>query len=326
MATIDELASPGVRGGRKSAYGDSVFRGFTGFAGLFVLAVLAAIAAFLVIRALPAFRHDAGGFWTTKTWLTETDPPKFGVAAIAFGTVESSVIALVLAWPVAFGVALFVTEYAPRRLSRLLGYAIDMLAAVPSVVYGLWGLYWLVPRLAGVQGWLGRTLDFVPVFDNRYAGIPTKSMFVTGVVLAIMILPIIAAIMREVFRQADPLRKEAALALGATKWEVIRHAVIPPSRSGVVGATILGLGRALGETIAVALVLGQSFIFNWHIFEPGGSTIAANIATQFGEAGTVGRPALIASGLVLFAITLLVNLAARAVIYRSGKLERAGAV
>jgi phosphate transport system permease protein len=141
-----------------------------------------------------------------------------------------------------------------------------------------------------------------------------------------MILPIMAAIMREVFRQADPLRKEAALALGATKWEVIRHAVLPPSRSGIVGATILGLGRALGETIAVALVLGQSFTVNWHIFEPGGSTIAANIATQFGEAGTVGRPALIASGLVLFGITLVVNLAARGIVHRSGRLERSGAV
>jgi phosphate transport system permease protein len=282
-----------------------------------VLALLAAIAVFLTVKALPAFSHDATGFWTTKTWLTETDKPSYGIAAIAFGTLESAVVALVLAWPVALGVALFVTEYAPRRLSAMLGYGIDMLAAVPSVVYGLWGLYWLVPHMAGVQGWLGRNLGFVPIFDTRYAGIPTKSMFVTGVVLAIMILPIVAAVMREVFRQADPSHKEAALALGATKLEVLRVAVLPPSRSGIVGATILGLGRALGETIAVALVLGQSFTVNWHILEPGGSTIAANIATQFGEAGSVGRPALIASGLVLFAITLVVNLVARAIVHRS---------
>jgi phosphate transport system permease protein len=326
MATIDELASPALRGGRGVAVGDRIFRGFSRSAGLFVLALLAAIAAFLIVKAIPALRHDTSSFWTTKAWLTENEKPTYGVAAIAFGTVESAVVALVIAWPIAFGVALFVTEYAPARLSRLLGYAIDMLAAVPSVVYGLWGLYWLVPHMGGIQGWLGHHLSFIPIFSNRYAGIPTKSMFVTGVVLAIMILPIIAAIMREVFRQADPLHKEAALALGATKWEVIRLAVLPPSRSGIVGATILGLGRALGETIAVALVLGQSFSINWHILEPGGTTIAANIATQFGEAGSVGRAALIASGLVLFAITLVVNLAARGIIYRSGKLERSGAV
>jgi phosphate transport system permease protein len=311
------------RTGPRGRYGDRAFRGLAGGAGVFVLVLLAAIAAFLIAKALPAFSHDTSGFWTTKTWLTGTQRPAYGVAAIAFGTVESAVIALVIAWPIALGVALFVTEYAPRRLSRFLGYAIDMLAAVPSVVYGLWGLYWLVPHLAGVQGWLGRNLDVIPIFKTRYAGIPTKSMFVTGVVLAIMILPIIAAIMREVLRQADPMHKEAALALGATKLEMLRMAVLPPSRSGIVGATILGLGRALGETIAVALVLGQSFILNWHILEPGGSTIAANIATQFGEADAVGRSALIASGLVLFAITLLVNLVARGIIYRSGKLERA---
>ncbi|MFL6138630.1 MAG: phosphate ABC transporter permease subunit PstC [Frankiaceae bacterium] len=311
------------RTGRSTPGGDRAFRALAAGAGIFVLVLLAAIATFLVIRALPAFSHDTTSFWTTKTWLTETARPAYGVAAIAFGTVESAIIALVIAWPIALGVAVFVTEYAPRRLSQGLGYAIDTLAAVPSVVYGLWGLYWLVPHMAGVQGWLGRNVGFVPLFKTRYAGIPTKSMFVAGVVLAIMILPIIAAIMREVIRQADPTHKEAALALGATKLEMLRMAVLPPSRSGIVGATILGLGRALGETIAVALVLGQSFIINWHVLEPGGSTIAANIATQFGEAGTVGRPALIASGLVLFAITLLVNLIARAIIYRAAKIERA---
>jgi phosphate transport system permease protein len=323
MTTADEAFSPLRHRGARGVDGDRLFRAACRAAGIFVLVLLAAIATFLVVKALPAFSHDTTSFWTTKTWLTETTRPTYGIAAIAFGTVESATIALVVAWPVALGVALFVTEYAPRRLATFCGYAIDMLAAIPSVVYGLWGLYWLVPRMAGVQGWLGRNLGFIPIFKDRYAGIPTKSMFVTGVVLAIMILPIIAAIMREVFRQADPTHKEAALALGATRLEMLRMAVLPPSRSGVVGATILGLGRAIGETIAVALVLGQSFILNWHVLEPGGSTIAANIATQFGEAGTVGRSALVASGLVLFGIALLVNLVARAIVYRSGRLERA---
>jgi phosphate transport system permease protein len=209
----------------------------------------------------------------------------------------------------------------------LFGYVLDMLAAVPSVVYGLWGIFWLVPHMAGPQQWLDRYLGWIPLFSSRYATssvpIPTKSMFVAGLVLAIMILPIIAAVTREVFLQADPAHKEAALALGATRWEMLRLAVLPPSRSGIVGATILALGRALGETIAVALVLGTSYDFQLHILEPGGNTIAANIANQYGEASATGRSALVASGLVLFAITLVVNLAARAVVTRSDRKRAA---
>jgi len=196
---------------------------------------------------------------------------------------------------------------------------------VPSVVYGLWGAFVLVPHLVGVEKFLNSYLGWIPIFSAPKSNFeaPIGSMFAVGVVLAIMILPIIAAICREVFRQADPAHKEAALALGATKLEMVRTAVLPPSRSGIIGAIMLGLGRALGETIAVALVLGTSFIVQPHILQPGGTTIAANIALSFGEAGGIGLPALIASGLVLFAITLVVNLIARAVIYRAGKLERA---
>jgi len=298
--------------GRKGR-GDTVSRLLTSAAGVFVLVLLAAIAVFLVAKAVPAFQDDKANFWGTKLW----DPDgsaHFGILALVFGTLETSVIALVIAWPVAMAVALFVAEYAPRRIAKLMGYLLDLLAAVPSVVYGLWGLVWLVPRLKGFQGWMGHHVSWIPIFQNRYAGSATRSPFVVGVVLAIMILPIISAIIREIVVQADPAQKEAALALGATKWEMIRVAVLPPSRSGIVGATILGLGRALGETIAVALILASSFIVNWHIFEPGGNTIAGNIAVQFGEAGSLGRSALIASGLVLFAITLVVNFSARLVI------------
>jgi phosphate transport system permease protein len=302
--------------------GDTISRLVTSAAGVFVLVLLAAIAVFLVVKALPAFEHDTTSFWTTKRW----DPDNthsFGIAAMAFGTVETAVIALVIAWPVAMAVALFVAEYAPRRIAKLMGYLLDLLAAVPSIVYGLWGLFWLVPRMKGLQGWLGHHLSWIPIFKDRYAGIPTRSPLVVGVVLAIMILPIISAIIREIVVQADPAHKEAALALGATHWEMIRMAVLPPSKSGIVGATILGLGRALGETIAVALILASSFVVNSHILEPGGNTIAGNIAVQFGEAGTIGRSALIASGLVLFAITLVVNFAARWVIGRSEKARTA---
>ncbi|MBV8296832.1 MAG: phosphate ABC transporter permease subunit PstC [Acidimicrobiia bacterium] len=300
--------------------GDRIFRGLTLGSGLFILILIVAIATFLVWKAIPALRTAGFHFFTEKTWFPDATPAKFGVAAIAFGTVLSSVIALILVVPVALGAALTLTELAPRRLGTIGGYLVDVLAAVPSVVYGLWGVYFLVPRLIPMQRWLAVHVSFIPLFQNK-SNTFGRSVFAASAVLAIMILPIVAAISREVFRQVPRASREAALALGATRWEAIRLAVLPPSRSGVVGAVMLGLGRALGETIAVALVLAATFNVNLHIFEPGGNTIAANIATKFGEAGSVGREALIASGLVLFAITLAVNMAARAVVYRSGRVH-----
>jgi phosphate transport system permease protein len=243
----------------------------------------------------------------------------FGIAALAFGTLLSSVIALVVAGPIAIGIALYISDYAPRRLAKPVGYLVDLLAAVPSVVYGLWGVWFLVPRLIPMQRWLDHHAGFIPLFQSRNDTFG-RSVFAASVVLAIMVLPIVAAISREVFRQVPQANREAALALGATRWEMIRLAVLPPSRSGVTGGVMLGLGRALGETIAVALVLAASYNVNIHVFEPGGNTIAANIATKFGEAGIVGRQALIASGLVLFVITLAVNMAARAIVYRSARV------
>jgi phosphate transport system permease protein len=299
--------------------GDRIFRGMTLGSGLLILGLIVAIAVFLVWEAIPALRAAGLDFFTEKTWFPDATPAKFGVAALAFGTVLSSVIALILVVPVAVGAALTLTELAPRRLGTMGGYLVDVLAAVPSVVYGLWGVYFLVPRLVPMQRWLDQHLGFIPLFQSRGETFG-RSVFAASTVLAIMILPIVAAISREVFRQVPQANREAALALGATRWETIRVAVLPPSRSGVVGAVMLGLGRALGETIAVALVLAASFNINFHIFEPGGNTIAANIATKFGEAGGLGREALIASGLVLFAITLAVNMAARAVVYRSTRI------
>jgi phosphate transport system permease protein len=226
--------------------------------------------------------------------------------------------------PVAIGVALYIVEYAPRRVATMLGYVTDMLAAVPSVVFGLWGLDFLLNHMYGVQQFLATYFGWIPLFKhpNGPANVFSKSVFGASVVLAIMVLPIVAAISREVFRQVDPVQKEAALALGATRWEMSRMAVLPPSRSGVVSAVMLGLGRALGETIAVALVIGNVDAISGHILVPGGNTIAANIANQFGEATPEMKSALIASGLVLFALTLIVNLVARYVILRSGTEER----
>jgi len=300
--------------------GDRIFRGLTLGSGLFILGLIVAIATFLVWKAIPALRIAGFHFFTEKAWFPDATPAKFGVAAIAFGTVLSSIIALILVVPVALGAALTLTELAPRRFGTMGGYVVDVLAAVPSVVYGLWGVYFLVPRLIPMQRWLAVHVSFIPLFQNS-SNTFGRSVFAASAVLAIMILPIIAAISREVFRQVPQANREAALALGATRWEMIRMAVLPPSRSGVIGAIMLGLGRALGETIAVALVLAATFNINLHILEPGGNTIAANIATKFGEAGGVGREALIASGLVLFAITLAVNMVARAVVYRSGRVN-----
>ena len=300
-----------------SGRGDAAFRLLAASAGSLVLVLILAIAGFLLAQAKPAFQTAGWRFFTEKLWFPDAAPPKFGVAALAFGTLLSSLLALAIAVPVAVGSALFTTEIAPRAVGRWIGYLVDLLAAVPSVVYGLWGAVFLVPKLVPVGRGLDRWLGWIPIFHSRN-GIYGRSIFAAAVVLAIMILPIIAAISREVFRQAPDTHREAAMALGATKWETIRYAVLPFSRSGIVGAAMLGLGRALGETIAVALVLAASYTVNIHILEPGGNTIAANIATKFGEAGLPGRQALIASGLVLFAITLVVNGLARAVVSRTG--------
>jgi len=320
--TTGSDAAP-LSAGSSSRRGERIFKFLTLGAGLLVFVLLGAIAVFLVAKAIPALRADKGNFLTSKAW----DPDGsqvFGVAALAFGTLLTSVIALVMSVPVAVGVAVYITNYAPRRIAVLLGYATDMLAAVPSVIYGLWGLLFLLPHLVGLQVFLNHYFGWIPLFAGDKSQLSTfsKSVFGASVVLAIMTLPIIAAISREVLKQVDPAQKEAALALGATRWEMVRTAVLPPSRAGIVSATMLGLGRALGETIAVALIIGNVLSFSPKILVPGGSSIAANIANKFGEAGSTGRSALIASGLVLFAITLLVNLVARLVIYRSGQTER----
>jgi len=286
-----------------------------------VVIVLLAMTAFLLARAWPAVRTAGGAFLTEQEWFPDATPPRFGIAALVWGTVVSSVLALAVAVPVALGSALYVTEYARPVVGRWIGYLVDVLAAVPSVVYGLWGLLFLVPRLVPLQRFLADHLGFLPFFRNP-DDVYGKSVFAAAVVLALMILPIIAAVSREVFRQVPGDLREAALALGATPWEVIRTSVLPSSRSGVVGAVMLGLGRALGETIAVALVLASTYEIDLRILEPGGNTIAANIATKFGEAGEIGRSALIASGLVLFAITLAATVSARGVIRRTAVVGR----
>lgn len=301
-----------------SPWPDRLLRWASRGSSLTVLAILAAIAVFLVSKALPAISKDTASFFTTKDWLPDQVPVVFGVAALVCGTLISSLIALVIAVPIAIGVALFLTQYAPKRLASPLGYVVDLLAAVPSVVFGLWGIRYLNNAIKPVSMWLHTHLGFIPLFGDtgeRYG----RSLFLAGVVLAIMILPIISALAREIMLQTPQPAMEAALGLGATRWEVIRMVVLPFSRPGIISSIMLGLGRAFGETIAVALVLAANFEITAKILGPGGNTIAANIATKFGESGPTGRGALIASGLVLFAITLAVNVGARAVVARNGR-------
>ncbi|MFX4291649.1 phosphate ABC transporter permease subunit PstC [Streptomyces bohaiensis] len=294
--------------------GDRIFSGLSKGAGITLLVIMAAIAVFLSIRAAVAISANEGNFLTTFEWDANANPPYFGIAVLLFGTVVSSVIAMVLAVPVAVGIALFISHYAPRRVAGTLGYVVDLLAAVPSIIYGLWGALFLVPQMTGLYAWLDQFFGWTGIF--AYDNTPARSLMTVGILLAIMILPIITSVTREIFKQTPKAHEEAALALGATRWEVIRMTVLPFGRSGVISASMLGLGRALGETMAVATVLSPAFLINISLLESGGGTFAQNIASQFKEAGSMGRDALIASGLVLFLLTLLVNGAARLIIAR----------
>jgi phosphate transport system permease protein len=303
--------------------GDRIFLGLSRGSGILLLVIMAAIAVFLTYRASLALSKNHGNFLTTFEWNTNIQPPSFGIAVLAYGTVISSIIAMVLAVPVAVAIALFLTHYAPRRISGPIAYVVDLLAAVPSIVYGLWGALILVPHMTGLFGWLNDFFGWTG-FLSWDQGAP-RSLLTVGILLAIMILPIITNVSREVFRQVPQMHEEAALALGATRWEVIRMAVLPFGRSGVISASMLGLGRALGETMAVATVLSPDFLIHGSLLNPGGGTFAQNIASKFGEADEFGRDALIASGLVLFVITLLVNGAARMIIARRKEYSGANA-
>ncbi len=297
--------------------GDAIFRMLAQGSGVLLLVIMAAIAVFLVLQAIPALDADTTNFLTTLKWAPDGTPSSFGIAALAFGSVLTSLLALLISVPVAVGVALATSHYAPRWLARPLAYVVDLLAAVPSVVFGLWGLTYLVPNIIAPSTFLNHYLGFIPFFASN--GTYGKSIFAASLVLAVMAIPIISAISREVFIQTPRDHIEAAWAIGATKWEMIRTAVLPYGRSGVISGTVLGFGRAIGETIAVALVLSANYEISLHILEPGGNTIAANIATRYGEAGEIGRGALIASGLVLFIITLIVSFGGRAIVGKNGR-------
>ncbi|MFT4187079.1 MAG: phosphate ABC transporter permease subunit PstC [Aeromicrobium sp.] len=294
--------------------GDTIFHGLSTSAGLLILLTLLGVAIFLTLEGLPgitASPDELGGKTGGKGFLAYVWP-------LVFGTVWAAVIALAIAVPVSIGVALYISHYAPRRLAATLGYVVDLLAAVPSVVYGLWGLLFLSRELAPFYEWLNRHLGFIPFFaGNPNGGVSANSILTASLVLAVMVLPIMTAICREIFLQTPRLHEEAALALGATRWELIRLAVFPYARSGIVSSAMLGLGRALGETMAVAMVLSASGVVTFNMIgSTNPSTIAANIALQFPEAFGLYTNVLIASGLVLFVITFAANFAARAIVER----------
>ncbi len=297
--------------------GDRVFSGLSTGAGVLILVVLAGVAAFLLAESLPVLGADAEELPGGESFLSYLGP-------LVYGTAFAAIVALVIATPLSIAIALYISHYAPRRLSRPIGYVIDLLAAIPSIVYGLWGLAVLAPFLQPSYVWMADNLSFLPFFEGP-ASATGRTIFTACVVLAVMILPIMTAINREVFLQVPTLHEEAALALGATRWEMIRMSVIPFGKSGIVSSAMLGLGRALGETLAILLVLSASGAVSLNLIssDANPTAIAPNIAAQFPEATGIDVNVLIATGLVLFLITFAVNYAARAVLARRAEFDGA---
>jgi phosphate transport system permease protein len=297
-------------GSPKRRLGDLVFANITRAAGIAILLALAGVAIFLTAQGLPALGATSEDLKGHSNLLTY-------VAPLVFGTLLAAVIALAIAVPLALGVALSVSHYAPKSIAVAIGYLVDLLAAVPSVVYGLWGIAVLAPAAQGFYGDVHGWVKPIPVLNRVFGPDPNgRSLMTAGVILAIMITPIITSLTREVFATVPRGEKDAALALGATRWEMIRTAVFPHSFGGMTGAVMLGLGRAMGETIAVALVIGSSPQVVANLFKPG-DAMPAVIANQFGESGGTFRAALMGLGVALFVITILINMSARFIVGRA---------
>ncbi|HWD26754.1 MAG TPA: phosphate ABC transporter permease subunit PstC [Rhizomicrobium sp.] len=301
-ASLSQRAAAVRKGGSR----DTVFHGFTLAAALLVLAIFIGLLGALIIGAMPAFKTFGWGFFTTSIWNPEAE--KFGAVAPVYGTVISALIAMVIAVPVGIGIAIFLTEICPRALRRPIGIAVELLAGIPSIIYGIWGLFVFAPWFQEhIQSWVIDHLDGVPVLQDLFAGPPYGiGLFTAGFILSIMVLPFIAAVTRDVFETVPAMQKEAAYGLGCTTWEVMWRVVLPFARSGVVGGSMLALGRALGETMAVTFVIGNDHHIHESLFATA-TTISATIANEFAEAyGDLYHAALIELGLILFFITFLV--------------------
>jgi phosphate ABC transporter permease protein PstC len=317
------LEAASIPGGGRSKLGRSPLARLPDRALRYGLTLLAALILALIVyffvrlvgEARPAFAKEGIlGFAFTNNW--DVSAEDFGALPLVVGTLITSALALLMGVPVAIATALYITELCPRRAKGPITVLVELLAAVPSVVYGLWGIFFLAPRLQPAEQWVADRLSFIPFIGGGVVTIP--NYFIAGLILAIMILPIVSAIAREVMSTVPPDHKEAALGLGATRWEMIRIAVLPYCRPGIVGGAMLGLGRAIGETIAVTLVIGNAPQLGTHLFGQG-YTLAAVIANEFGEATGLHRSALFAAALVLFVLTLLVNALARLVVMRAAR-------
>ncbi len=323
-----EVAAPGEVQPRalntRLGRGDRIFFRTASASGMLVLGIMVAVGLFLAIQATQALRATGVSFLTTAEW--QPDSGKFGIAAVMVGTVLIALVAGVIALPIALGTALFITEVAPTWLRSSLVALVDLMAAVPSVVYGLWGLFLLQGRVIGLSRWINTWFSWLPFFDVARAdpnsplsssSVYTASTFIAGIVVAMMVMPISCVVMREVFSQVPVGEREGAFALGSTRWGMIRVVALPFGRGGIIGGTMLGLGRALGETIAVVLVISPRFDINFHILEAGGNSVSSLIALRTFESSGFGLSALMAAGLALFAVTLVVNFTASWFVARS---------
>jgi phosphate transport system permease protein len=303
---------------------DRIFKAITSMSGLIVLAIMGAVGLFLAIEATQAIKATGFSFLTTSEW--QPDRGKFGIASVLGFTVMIAAVAVAIALPISIGSALFITEVAPTWLKSSLVALVDLMAAVPSVVYGLWGLFLMQGQVVGLSRWLNTWLGWIPFFEVTgadpnsplsSASVYTASTFAAGVVVAMMVMPIQCVVMREVFSQVPAGEREGAFALGSTRWGMIRVVTLPFGRGGMIGGTMLGLGRALGETIAVLLIISPKFDFSFHVLEAGSNSVASLIAVRYSESSGFGLSALFAAGLALFALTLVVNFTASWFVARS---------
>jgi phosphate transport system permease protein len=303
---------------------DVRFRVIARAGGVTVLTIMSLVGLFLAFRASQALGVAGFGFLTTQSW--DPDAHRFGIAAVLVGTILIACVAIAFAVPLSLGTALYITEYAPGRAKKFFIGLVDLMAAIPSVVYGLWGFFFLQAQITPVSRWISQWFGWIPLFkvtgvdlDDPLASstVYTASTFIAGIVVGLMITPIVTSIMREVFSQAPLGEREGALALGSTKWGMIRSVVLPFGRGGIIGGTMLGLGRALGETIAVYMIISPVFVIQPHILQAGASSVSSLIALRYGDATPFGMSALMAAGLTLFLMTLCINFAASAVVARS---------
>lgn len=321
--TAIETQSPRRKVGSAPDRGDRIFTGTTRLGAVAVVGVVACVGIFLAARAYPALVVAKFSFLTTQAW--EPDIHHFGIGGVLPDTIFIAVVAICVSTPISLGLSLFISEIAPQRSRRVFISVVDLMAAVPSVVFALWGLEFLQGRIIGIARWMSTWFGWIPIFHVSGPGtssplsatVYSASTFVVGLVVSLMVIPIQCSVMREAFSQAPLGEREAAYALGGNRWAMLRSVVLPFGRGGIVGGTMLGLGRALGETIAVYLIISPVYRINWHFLEDGGNSISALIALQHGEADKFGTSALMAAGLALFAVTLIINFVASAVVGRS---------